>query len=50
MARKQRRPEATAHVRLDALQTRCWACDRPLWVRYHGTRTGPSKVVTVRVP
>jgi hypothetical protein len=42
MARKQRRPEATAHVRLDALQTRCWACDRPLWVRYHGTRTVTS--------
>jgi hypothetical protein len=39
MARRQRRPAAASHVRLEACRDRCWACDRPMWVRYHSTRT-----------
>jgi hypothetical protein len=39
MARKQPRPDASSRLRLDACRDRCWACDRPMWVRYHGTRT-----------
>ena len=39
MARKHRRPAATAHRCLEPLQPRCWACGGPLWMAYHATRT-----------
>jgi hypothetical protein len=39
LARKQRRPAASAHRSLAPLRSRCWACGGPLWMAYHATRT-----------
>jgi hypothetical protein len=39
MARTHSRPAATMRRFLAPLRTRCWACDGPLWVIYHTTRT-----------
>jgi hypothetical protein len=39
MARKHRRPAATAHRYLEPLRSRCWLCGGPLWMAYHATRT-----------
>jgi hypothetical protein len=39
MARRDSRPTAASHRRLDSSQQRCWICDGPLWVAYHSHRT-----------
>jgi hypothetical protein len=39
MARKQRRPAATAHRLLTPLHGQCWECGCPLWFAYQNTRT-----------
>jgi hypothetical protein len=38
MARRRRRPWATAERRLEPWRTRCWSCGRGLWVAYHSRR------------
>jgi hypothetical protein len=39
VTRRERRPAATSHRRLEPSQRRCWLCDGPLWVAYHSHRT-----------
>ncbi len=39
MARRECRPEPTKSRVLEPCQTRCWVCDRPLWIAYHNYRT-----------
>src|SRR3982751_4595540 len=38
MARRRRRPQATAERRLESNRERCWQCGGPLWVAYHSRR------------
>jgi len=39
MVRRKPRPAAATHQTLEPCQSRCWVCDGPLWVAYHGHRT-----------
>jgi len=39
VTRREARPAATSHRRLEPSRQRCWLCDGPLWVAYHGHRT-----------
>src|SRR3982751_4922834 len=38
MARRRRRPQATAERRLEPNRDRCWSCGGALWVAYHNRR------------
>ncbi len=54
MARRQCRPEPTAHQVLKPTQTCCWVCGGTMWVDYHNARTvvtldGPCRLtLTIR--
>jgi hypothetical protein len=39
MAKKQRTAEPSLRQTLDTERTRCWVCERPLWISYHKSRT-----------
>jgi hypothetical protein len=39
MSRKERRPEAQQHERLEPQRTTCIECDHRMWVAYHAHRT-----------
>jgi hypothetical protein len=39
MSRKERRPEAQYHQRLEAQRTHCSECEQVMWVAYHAHRT-----------
>ena len=49
MARRHRRPPATAQRRLEPLRTRCAHCGGSLWVAYHSQRTVTTLEDVVRL-